>query len=105
MSKLRTIEGPLHSIKVKEVSARTLAKHFAEAGEIVDGAYVDAENMIYILKTASDEAKIHTVLHELYHAFETHSVRMDSEGKADLFAAMLMRLFKVKTIEELYGNK
>ena len=59
---------------------------------MIYGAYVSAENKIYMLKGLDDHKTKHTLLHELYHAFDDQVSEMDEEGKADAFATMLMRL-------------
>lgn len=101
-SKTRQIECVLHPINVLEVSQKYANRIMANKGEVVDGGYVRRDATMYITREASERAKIHTVLHELYHAFKDHTARMDEEAAADSFAAMTMRIFKPETVEDLF---
>jgi len=74
----------------------------ADKGEDVDGGYVRRNATMYVTREATERAKIHTILHELYHAFQDHTDRMEEEAIADSFAAMLMRIFKPETVNDLF---
>ena len=100
MRKSHKIEGILHDVEVRLVTQRYLNRLVANRGESVEGAYVADEDVIYIARELSEQNKIHTLLHELFHVFEHHSERMDSEARADSFAALLIRIFQPK-LEDL----
>lgn len=97
----KQIECVLHPIKVKEISQAYANKTMAAKNENIEGGYVNQEATIYFAREAAEASKIHTVLHELYHAFEEHTARMDEEAKADSFAAMCMRIFKPEKVDDL----
>lgn len=101
MKRYPKIEGILHDVSLSLVSQKYIDKHMAGSYESVEGAYVPDSNLIYTVKTLSESTKIHTVLHEMYHMFEHHTERMDTEAKADSFAAWIIRIFNPKSVEEL----
>lgn len=68
------------------------------------GAYVESANIIYLAKEQDATSLLHTLLHELYHVFEMHTERMDSEAQADAFATLLMRIFKPTSVEQLVSK-
>lgn len=100
-----TIEGPLHTVDVSLVTQKYINKIIANKGETVAGAYVSADNAIYIEKSQPETMRIHTVWHELHHVFEDQTIRMDQEAKADTFASWMMRLFPYATLEQILKVK
>jgi hypothetical protein len=102
MSKAKYLEGPLHKIRVKEVSQRYLQRTMAAKGEIVAGGFVAEENCIYILKDADRTAKLQILLHEAIHAADHQTSLLDEEARADVWSSWLIRLFKATGVEELY---
>jgi Zn-dependent peptidase ImmA (M78 family) len=94
--KTTQIECALYPVKVKFVTKRWLSKHIADPNEVVAGGYVSADNTIYISKELEPSYELHTLLHELKHAFDDQTQHMSEEDTADAFASMLIRLTSVK---------
>lgn len=100
-SKKQHMEGVLHDITLSFVTQKYMDRTLGDKGETVAGAYVSADNKIYISKEDTELKQVHTILHEFYHSFVDHTVRMDEEAKADSFAAWVMRVFNVTEVKQL----
>lgn len=78
------------------------------------GAYVSADNTIYIARELEPREFMHTLWHELKHVFDEQvaDLVMRSQAKdpeeagADAFGALMSNLFpQIKNIEDLIGGK
>lgn len=99
------IEGPLHKIKVKFVTAKSLKRIAQAPKEQINGLYSSDQNTIWVNKDVSEEEKIHLLLHELGHALEEH-VRYveDEESRVHIIATFLRKLTKTSSIETLLSK-
>jgi hypothetical protein len=102
--KVRYIECAHHKVQVSFVTKQTLRRlSKAKKDENVYGLHDSSINKIYIQKGLDDHKTKHTLLHELYHAFDYQTSGLDEEIKADAFATMLMRLI-LKPWQELLSD-
>ena len=82
-------------------------------GETVLGGYVSSENAIYIAKEQDPQAIMHTLWHELKHAFDDQTKMLISnsepadpeEARADAFGSMIMRIFPNLTPQAVLNVK
>jgi len=104
----------LYPVTVKLVTLKYLNQIVPrERGETVLGGYVTAENTIYIAKEQDAKALMHTLWHELKHAFDdqvkmllSNSEPLDAEeAMADAFASMIMRVIGERTPQEVLRAK
>jgi hypothetical protein len=61
-------------------------------------------HVIFLDKTLPKETLIHTALHEIAHMLVEQSKGMHPEVQADAIATCLAALFKVDSIEQLFGK-
>ena len=95
----------LYPVDVSFVTQKYIDSLIASKDENVQGCYTSENNTIYVVKDLTTTTKLHILYHELYHAFEDQTERMDEEGRADSFAALLLRLFPETNIEHVLKVK
>ena len=101
-SKQLKLEGPLHKIKVRYVSQRTIDRAAgSNSKEIVRGCYMPDENLIYVCNSISEEEQLHVTAHELIHAVEFQTSGLEEESRVDIIAKFLLQFAGFKSIKEL----
>ena len=95
------LPGPMHDIKVKYVSQRTLNKD-AGANEEVRADYSVDDNLIRVRRDLSEEEQLHLLLHEWAHAIEAQmELCADEESRVNVMAVFLRQTFNIKSQKEL----
>jgi len=95
------MQGVLHNLRIEFKTHKQMQRLFAAKNEVVSGAYVAAENTIYIDKELPEESVLHTLLHEWVHAMEEHTRGMDEEAKCDIVAAAIVKMLGLKHAAEV----
>jgi Zn-dependent peptidase ImmA (M78 family) len=101
-SKIKKIEGPLHHIKVKFVSPRTIERAIgAVKEESCRGCYFPDENLIYVNNAISEEEQLFVLWHEVSHAIEFQLSSQEEETRVDSLARYLISLMKLKSLKDV----
>ena len=101
-AKTRVLEGPLHRIKVRFVSQRTIERAAGSKREDnLRGLYIPDDNLIYVNKEISEEEQLHILFHEVAHAIEFQTLGMEEESRVDVIAKYLISLAKYKSLKEV----
>jgi Zn-dependent peptidase ImmA (M78 family) len=100
--KQRMLEGPIHPIKVRFVSQKTIERAAStRREENIRGLYTPDDNLIYVNKEISEEEQLHVLFHELSHAIEFQVLGMDEEGRVEVIAKFLIQLAKLKSLKDV----
>ena len=100
--KVRKIDGPLHPIRVRFVSQRTIEKGVkVTRHENIRGCYFPDENLIFVNKDMSEEEQLHIIFHELAHAIEFQVAGLEEESRVDVIAKFLIQIGKFKSLKDV----
>ena len=101
-NKVLKLEGPLHPIKVKFVSQRTIERASqAKKEENIRGCYFPEENMIYVNKDMSEEEQLHVLFHEISHSIEFQIAGLEEEPRVDILAKYIITLAGFKSLKDV----
>lgn len=92
------LNGPLHPVKLKFVSQRTINRAVASKNESVRGCYIPDENLIYVCREISEEEQLIVVAHELMHAAEFQVSGQEEEARVDTMGRFLLNFARVSKL-------
>lgn len=99
---MRYASGPLYRIKVRLVTQPTLRKYAGSpSNEDIQGLFRSDLNVIFVKKDLPQEELVHVLAHEIVHAAEHQTSGLGEEARVDTIASWLLKLAKIKIIEEL----